>query len=381
VEERELQSKSGTLISRIFGAIGQLIRFFFRFIGKIIAVFLIFIGVVVAFAVFASLLAIFKLPGTHYPVFIDHIFPGGSFFGWGMFGAVLAVGIPFLLVAYLGVRMLFKVKKYPRGIGMAALSLWIIGILICIYVGVRTAGEFSQKQNVTSSISFAQPKNNNLILAMDDAGPGETKRRYWNNDDDWDDEFRLSIENDQLQSKSIKIDILRSPTDSFKLEQIFYARGSSKKDAADRAAKISYTVTQTDSLLKFGNFFVLNKDEKWRDQKIQLVLYVPEGAEIYLHPSLSGYIYDIENVMNILDHDMLGKHWKMTNAGLECIDCDGEEESIGIPKMRIHKAHGSVRIDDNGVFIDGEGDEFVHIDSNGVVVKHKGQEPTIIRKR
>lgn len=380
-EEREAQTKSAGFLSRFFGAIGQIIRFFFVFIGKVIAVFLVFIGVVVGFVLFASLLAIFKVPGTHYPVFLDHIFPGGNFFGLGLLGAVLTLGIPFIMLAWLGAKMLFKVKTYPRGLGMAALALWIIGVLICIYVGIRTIGEFSQKQTVVNTINLQKPAVSPLTLAMNESANSNGKHRYWNDDEEngWEEDIRMSIENDQLQSRNIKIDILRSPTDSFKLEERFYARGSSKKDAADRAAKISYTVNQNDAIVMFGNYFTLDKNEKYRAQSVQLVLYVPVGGEIFLHHSLNGYIYDIENTMNIFDSDMLGHRWKMTEAGLMCVDCDGTERTVGgmkapLPPLPPGKSDDEVLIDDEGIFIkDKESDAMMKIDSNGVYIKAKSR--------
>lgn len=382
VEERELQSKPGTFISRFFDAIGQLLKFLLLFAGKLIAVFFIFIGVVIAFAVFASLLALFKFPGTQYPVFIDYIFPEGMTMGIAVIGAVLAIGIPFLAIAFIGARMLFKVKPYSRSLGIAALSLWIIGVVTCILLGIRTAGEFRHKQSVKNSIPVSIPTSKRIILAMNEPASAE-ERRYWNSDEEeWEDDFRLSVDNNQLQSRSIKIDILKSPTDSFRLDQIYFARGSSKKAALERTSEISYSVTQADSVLKLSNYFTLNKNGKYRSQKIQLVLYVPVGGEVRLDPSLRGYIYDIENVMNIHDHDMLNRTWRMTATGLTCIDCDGTEDTVGgsifsndppTPPTPPVTGRGSVHIDENGVYIEGDDQAVVKIDSNGVVIRHRSE--------
>ncbi len=381
-EEREQKSKSGTLVSRFFQMIGQIFRLLIKLIGKIIAVFFVLIGVVVAFAVFMSLLAIFKVPGTHYPIVMDHIFPGGSFFGWGLLGAVLCVGIPFLMIAYLGARMLFNVKKYSRPVGMTALSLWIIGFVICGYVGIRAAREFSQKQTIHIAASLSQPSDKKLYLTFGGEQGEVHHNRYWEDDgdNDWENDLRISFKDDELQSKNIKLDIVKSNTDSFRLEKINYSRGLSRKDAADRAASIQYSFTQEDTLIKFNPYFIINKNDKYRAQKVQLVLYVPEGGVVFLDKSLDRYIYDIENVMNILDRDMLGRHWKMTTAGLVCLDCLGTEERLGIKngKLDILGEDGSrVKIDENGVVISGSENEVVRIDSNGIVIYENGKNKII----
>jgi hypothetical protein len=58
-------------------------------------------------------------------------------------------------------------------------------------------------------------------------------------------------------------------------------------------------------------------------------LKVPVGGSVYLDHSLDDFIYDIDNIQNIYDRDMLGKNWLMTERGLTCVDCDGTEDTIG----------------------------------------------------
>lgn len=371
VEERVQQAKPEGFFTRFFGFLGDLISLFIRVIGKIIAVFLLIIGVVVGFAVFASLLAMFKLPGTHYPVFIDHIFPGGSMFSLGLIGAVLAVGIPFLALAFLGGRILFKVKSFPRSLNFTAAGLWIVGIFICIYVGVRTAREFKEKQTVTSSTYISNIPGKVFRLKMNESSGVSGKHRYWDDDGDFGEEVRLSLNADHLESRDIKIDIIKSPTDSFKIEKRFFSRGVSRKDAADRAANIDYAFTQTDSVISFDNYFTIRKDEKYRAQKVQIVIYMPLNSSIYLDPSLDNYIYDIENTDNIHDHDMLDRTWKMSSAGLVCMDCNGTEQRLGGMNSDYHlHGEGTVDIHPDGVYIEDE-DASVKIDTNGIIIKEK----------
>lgn len=111
----------------------------------------------------------------------------------------------------------------------------------------------------------------------------------------------------QLQSGDIHLDVVKSPNDSFQLVQIMYAHGSSNKEASERATHISYSLSQFDSVMKFNRRFIIDKDEKYRGQKVQLLLKVPVGGSVYLDHSLDDFIYDIDNIQNIYDSDMLGK--------------------------------------------------------------------------
>ena len=109
---------------------------------------------------------------------------------------------------------------------------------------------------------------------------------------------------------------------------------------------------------------------------MQLVLRIPVGAKIYLDRGLEDFIYDIDNVQNIFDRDMLGRTWLMTADGLTCVDCTGDEDVVGGGKIKDEDFRGRIRIDgedgaevkidENGVRIISPEGEKVIIDSNGV---------------
>jgi phage shock protein PspC (stress-responsive transcriptional regulator) len=366
-----LGRKTDNLLSRIFEALGQLIKFFFKFIGKIIAVFFVFIGLVTLFGLFASMLALFKIPGTQYPEVLNQIFPTHFQFGLAFTGVLLLIGIPFLLLAYAGLRILFNVTKYTRTVGFTALGLWLFGLVICIIMGIRIAGEFSESYTARQTVSIMQPSGKKMILKMEgkDKTPGEKDYDRWD-DEHWNGDLRLS--NNELLSRNIRMDVVKSPDDSFRLVKILYSRGPSRKEAADLASRLTYSFTQLDSALSFSRSFIIDKGQKFRGQKIQLVLQVPEGGQVYLDKSMRHFIYDIDNEQNIYDSDMMGHTWEMKDE-LSCIDCTGDERTVG-GNFNIEDHDGNVvRIDENGIYIHGEDNETVSIDSTGVMIKKNGK--------
>lgn len=365
--------KAGTVVGRIFEAIGEVIRFFFILLGKLIAVFFLFIGLIVAFAAFISLFALIGLPGTHYPAIWNQVFISETHFTMGFIGAVILIGIPFLMLAYAGARMLFNIKKSSRIVGFTALGIWLIGLAICLFVGVRVAREFSEKESVRREIPLMQPSGNVMYIEMENV-KNEEKEYDEETKDNWDDDFYLNLNSHEFMSKNIKLDIVKSQTDSFELVEILYARGSSRKAAIENATHISYTFTQMDSLLRLNHHFKLATTEKFRAQKVQLVLKVPVGAKIHLDESLRHFIYDVDNVQNVLDYDMIGRTWIMTSKGLDCTNCDGTESTIDGGNFNIKTEDGDqVTIDENGVRINGSDGAKVTIDSMGVVIKKNGE--------
>ena len=120
---------------------------------------------------------------------------------------------------------------------------------------------------------------------------------------------------------------------------------------------------------------------------------------------MSSLIYDVENTDNILDYDMVKRTWEMQADGLKCIDCTGEEASIGSKVKQSKSFHngrvhitdegvyingsegkesksfhnGRVHITDEGVYINGSDGTSLTIDSNGVSIHEKGK-TKIIKK-
>jgi hypothetical protein len=193
-----------------------------------------------------------------------------------------------------------------------------------------------------------------------------------------DNDFYLESNEDKLISKSVKLDVVKSPTDSFDLVEIFYAQGASRKAAIDNASRISYAFTQTDSALKFNRYFSMNKDDKWRAQKVQLLLRVPVGGRVRFDESLRNLIHDVDNTTNIYDNDMINRTWEMTDKGLSCLDCDGTETSIGGGiDIGGYEGDARVKIDGNGVHISNDKGDKVIIDSTGVHVRDGGKDISV----
>ena len=374
--------KKNTFVSRFFEGVGTIFKYLFLFIGKLIAIFFLFIGLVIGVAMFFSILALFKLPGTHIPEFLRHVFPDGFQFGLAFICAVLLIAIPFLMLAYAGARMLFNIQKSSKIVGFTALGLWLMALVVCIVLGVKVGTEFSESSSVRQVMPITQPTNKSIVLEMENKNEDQGEKKYYDKwgSDDWNGEFFLKMKDGQLQSGDIHLDVVKSPNDSFQLVQMLYSRGSSNKEASDRSTHISYSLSQFDSVMKFNKRFLIDKNEKYRGQKVQLLFKVPVGAKVYLDPSLDHFIYDIDNVQNIYDSDMLGKNWLMTERGLTCVDCDGTENTIGGGTVNINGKNSHVKIDENGVYISGDenGDEsYVKIDSNGVQIKSNGKKKKI----
>ncbi|MEO8086117.1 MAG: PspC domain-containing protein [Bacteroidota bacterium] len=368
--------RATTAIGKIFETIGEVFKFIFLVIGKIITSFFVFIALIIAVTLLASLFGLVGAPFVHLPGFLHHMFNSTSQFSWIWFGSVLLIAIPALMIAYAGIRFLFNIKKKSRAVGFTALGIWLVALAIVMLSGMNVFREFSENDSFRKEVALQQPASKFIVLQTDESKNNESDYnyggKYYRN---IDNDFYLESDGDKLISKSVQLDVVKSTTDSFSLVEIFYSQGESHKSAIDNASRISYSFTQTDSVMKFNRFFSMNKDDKWRAQKVQLLLRMPVGARVRFDESLRSLIHDVDNIKNIYDKDMINRTWEMTDKGLSCVDCDGSESTTsGNIEINGDDSDARVKIDENGVHITNDKGDKVVIDSNGVHVREGGKE-------
>ncbi|MCC6180745.1 MAG: hypothetical protein IT237_02820, partial [Bacteroidia bacterium] len=98
------------------------------------------------------------------------------------------------------------------------------------------------------------------------------------------------------------------------------------------------------------------------------------GKVVYRDNSLNNLIYDIENLTNTYDGDMVNRRWKMTEYGLACVDCDGlvsvkdHEKQNEDEDSEDEDTKEVVNINVNGVNVKAN-DAKVKIDSTGVHIQ------------
>jgi phage shock protein PspC (stress-responsive transcriptional regulator) len=237
----------------------------------------------------------------------------------------LLIGVPVLMFIYQGIKILFRIKGQNKWINISATILWLIGLGLTIDVMSSMSNEFKQKSTVKEKFVINNPKSNTLYLTV-------PENYQWGeeNEEDYNDEdvkymhnrWNIMVNNEKgLDFYMPVIDIQRSKTDSFELYVIKSSKGGSKKEALRRAEAISYSYMINDSNVIFNPKFEVPENQKWRAQRVKIILKVPTGKSVYLHQKIRPLIYDIDNVTNTYDGDMVNHKWTMQAEGLTCNDC------------------------------------------------------------
>ena len=102
--------------------------------------------------------------------------------------------------------------------------------------------------------------------------------------------------------------------------EVIYAVGS-RKESVQNAQNISFSLEQKDSLLQISPAITLRADEKFRNQRIRLLLKVPEGKSVHFSFELEDILRQAKNENGKSTDEMLGHTWVMGKKKLECSDC------------------------------------------------------------
>lgn len=94
------------------------------------------------------------------------------------------------------------------------------------------------------------------------------------------------------------------------------SQGRTTKEARMKAQGINYSFNQEKNHIFFDPTFNWDKMLKYRDQQVRVTVMVPVGKTIYLNDGCDRIIYDIENVQNMYDGNMIKKYWLMEDRGL-----------------------------------------------------------------
>lgn len=223
------------------------------------------------------------------------------------------VGIPLLGILFAGTKMVFRFKTNNKLIFLAGLGVWLVALITVIIVSVSQVGDYSKRTSVSQSQVVSCNDCKTLYLEM---GNDKYDNSY-SYEMDLDRMKVVSDDGETILLGSPRLDVERSSTNDFVILIRKRARGSSSEDARKNIEQIVYQYDVKDSIVHFDPYYELKEGSRWLQQEVDITVKVPDGKSVYLGDNMMKIIYDIENVSNTWDGDMVGKYWKMTDLGLQ----------------------------------------------------------------
>ncbi|WP_353777827.1 PspC domain-containing protein [Winogradskyella sp. 3972H.M.0a.05] len=329
VKQIDFQKKGDSLKSNsksFFGSLGDIIVFFLKILAKFIAIILIITGAATLISMIIGFFTVGILEAVHIPGFdfVEAANAANTPVWLVSMLTFFAVAIPFFFIFYIGLRILVNnLKSIGNVAKFTLLGLWLLSIIGLSVIGVRQITEHAFEASVTDKEQLNIVANDTVNLRM--AGSNDYSRVYNTNSLYRSDGFDIAYDdngNKVIYSTDLRL-IVRSTKDaqaSIVIEK--NARGRDYSDAKERAENINYNYAFDGSDLVLDAFHVTDYNNKFNDQEIQVILYLPEGTILKADRNTYSFHRNSSYYNDILDNGMEEHYLKVISNDVICLDCD-----------------------------------------------------------
>ncbi|HQW12501.1 MAG TPA: PspC domain-containing protein [Saprospiraceae bacterium] len=238
--------------------------------------------------------------------------------------SIVVFVIPLVFLIMWALRILFKSKISPN-LRQSLLIFWITNLISLLVMGGLTANEFkaenteSSRQNLGMvgsegvQLNYVPEDRNNVQFGFLSAGTKDGMK-YRN---DFDLNLLPAEGNQWYVLKKIK------------------SQGVNSSEALQNANCVQYDVSASAGEIDFPNTINIKKDCKFRFQNVDMDLYIPIGATFKFDEDMVWRLREIKSDPSNMKNGWVaipGRIYKMTEGGVQCVDCTEEElisNSIG----------------------------------------------------
>jgi len=198
---------------------------------------------------------------------------------------LLLIGIPFLVILYLGLKLIFRFKSHGKVIGMSALILWLSGIILVFFTGIRIAKSYEERGNFTQEHVLQATEANTVYLRASNSESNSIDREYLF---DIDNLEMFTVDGELSVEGAPIINIRRG--EPFQISIDKRARGLNEVDADFNAKMTHYNWSQNDSIIYLDKHFVVGDEALVRQQKVYINITIPHDKKLEVSPYLDRFI-------------------------------------------------------------------------------------------
>ena len=356
-----------------FDALGNIFLFCCTIFAKFFGIILMIVGASTLIGLVIGLLSIgvadiFHFPGidfadvvnsTNLPIWIVSML------------TLFAVGIPFLYIFILGLKILVNnVKSLGRIANFTLLGLWLASIVTLMIFAAREVTEYAREASVTENKEINIAVNDTLYVKMTG---NDMYSNYLHRGYDFDITFD---ENDKkvIYSSNVRL-IFRSTKDSLASVSVERnARGNNYQNAKQRAGNIEYDYSFNNNELLLDAYFLTDVENKFRDQEVEVTLYLPEGSIVNTNDNTYSFHRNSNHFRDILDNGLEEHYLKVIDDDVICLDCS-EEKSYKV-KIDINNNNAQFKLDTDGLEIKDE-EARLKISSDSIIGETESIKTTI----
>ncbi|GEQ86224.1 hypothetical protein ULMS_17320 [Patiriisocius marinistellae] len=231
---------------------------------------------------------------------------------------IFAFGIPMLILFILGLKIVApNVKSIGTSAKITLLILWLASLGVIAALAIKQASARAYDNSTITEVSV--PVNASEIFKVkmraDKQYSYEVNRHGGL-------KLRTNESGERvIYSNDIRL-IVRHTDDS--IGKLIIERSAEAADfieAKTYADAINYNYTLTGNELLLDGFFTTAMDNKFRDQEIEIVLYLPSDTQLIADKNTYSFHRNSSSYRDILDNGDEGRLLRITPEGTVCLDC------------------------------------------------------------
>ena len=234
---------------------------------------------------------------------------------------LLAAGIPMFFFLILGLKLLVSNLKSIGNIAKySLLAVWIIAVGILISLGIKEATQIAYDGKDVKKETINLVPTDTLLIKF-------KNNDFYSKNNDHNTDYRLTQDeknSEVIYSNNVSIEILKtdSTTPYIQIEKL--AVGKSAIEAKNRAEKIKYGYKIEGNKLILDNYLLTDVANKFRDQKVELFLYLPKGILFKTDENFQDYDQSENNFFN-LHFSSKDYTYKVGENKVKCLNCPEDE--------------------------------------------------------
>ena len=322
----------GDVILRIFGA-------FAKVLGALILIFssMSLVGLFIGMFAFGTTTFI----NTPWQRYVDAVnYTNVPLWAFGIL-TFLAIGIPLFFFLILGLKLMVNnMKSIGSPIKYSLLAIWIFAVAALIFVGIQQSTEraFDGKTVTKETINIQPNDTLNIKFVSNDF----FSKDIYNHED-----FMFtqdSLKNEVIYSNEIKFFIKKTdkPQPYLQIERL--AEGKSFVEANQRAEKINYNFKVVGNTLILDNYLLTEMASKYRNQNVELYLYLPVGTIFKADESVERYDYSDDDFFSST-YSSENFVYKVENNQIKCLNClSSDTDNVDSKEINITNENDSTEI-------------------------------------
>lgn len=356
-------------------SIGDVLMSVFKVFAKFLGIILIMTSLAMLVILF---IGVFTLGST---AFID--FPWQDFVNAGNFSdypiwafgvlMFIAVGIPFFFLLLLGFKLLSpSIKSIGNIAKYTLLALWLIAIGILISIGIKQATEFAVSGRIIKKETIALKENDTLYIKF-------KHNDYYAKNINKHNDFMITQDSSNanvIYSNQVRISILKTDEKLPYLQIEKEAKGKSLSEARKTAETIKYGYKIVGNNLILDNYLLTDFKNKYRDQEVELFLYLPKGTLLKPDSSVQDYDNSDDSFFNL--HFSSDNYvYKVGSSQIKCLNCPHEEnEWNDIDENDADSKDDTIKevilkINGRDIISKKTNTSTIKLDENGILIKTK----------